>query len=109
MEGGEPAEVGGQNDQPGGGETSPAALLTIRVTTVRLSTGEVFRLTRRVTLTVPAGAVFERSTAAGRGPRGLTGLAPGDKVTVTTTPVDLSLATQRARPGVLLAARILER
>jgi hypothetical protein len=111
VEGEEPVDGGGQDEggEPAGGEASSAGLLTIRVTTVRLSNGEVFRVTRRVTLTVPAGTVFERSTAAGRGPRGLTDLAPGDKVTVTTTPVDLSLATQRARPGVLLAARVLER
>ena len=111
MEDDQPANDGsGDNGvQPGGGETSPAGLLTIRVTTVRLSSGEAFRVTRRVTLTVPADAVFERSPAAGRGPRGLTGLAPGDKVTVTTAPVDLSLATQRARPGLLLAERVLLR
>jgi hypothetical protein len=66
-------------------------------------------VTRRVTIAVPDDAVVERSTASRRGPRGLAGLAPGDKVTVTTAPVDLSLATQRARPGVLLAARVLVR
>jgi hypothetical protein len=99
----------GSGGEPGGVNGTDGALLTIRVGSVRLSTGEVFKVTRRVTLTVPPDAVFERSTEARRGPRGLTALEPGDKVTVTTAPVDLSLATQRARPGVLLAARVLLR
>jgi hypothetical protein len=81
--------------------------VTIRVTKVRLSSGDSWNVTRRVALQVTANTVVERALEAKKG--GLDNLAPGDKVTVTTTPVELTLPTQRARPGVLSAARVLLR
>lgn len=95
---------------PADGRAKPAAgLLTIRVTSVRLSAGGKWKVTRSVTLRVPAGALFERSPAGKKGTLGLADLAAGDRVTLTTAPVELSLETQLARPGVLSAARILLR
>ena len=80
--------------------------LTIRVATVRLSTGGRWEVTRNVTLSVPADAVFEDT---GGGAPALADLAKGTKVTVWTSPIELALETQLARPGVLAAARVAVR
>jgi hypothetical protein len=80
--------------------------LTVRVTRVRLSTGGSWRVSRQVVLTVPAGAVLER--ASGKKAR-VADLTAGAAVTVTTAPVKVSLAAQRARAGALRAAHVLVR
>jgi Peptidase family M23 len=80
--------------------------LTVRVTRVQLSSGGSWRVTRQVVLAVTKDLVLERSS--GKKVR-LDDLANGVAVTVTTAPVDLSLQSQRARPGVLRAARVLIR
>jgi hypothetical protein len=111
VDGGESGSAPPPPPPPSDGRVAAGAggLLTIRVTSVRLSSGGAWRVTRAVTLTVPAGTVFERSLAGKTGKLGLADLAAGDRVTVTTAPVALSLDAQRARPGVLAAARILLR
>jgi hypothetical protein len=83
-----------------------AAQLTVRVTRVRLSTGGSWLITRRVVLTVPAGAVLERGSGA---KARWTDLSPGTRVTVTTAAVAPTLDAQRARTGFLRAARVLVR
>jgi hypothetical protein len=80
--------------------------LTVRVTRVQLSSGGSWRVTRQVVLAVTKDVVLARSS--GKKVR-LDDLANGVAVTVTTTPVDVSLQSQRARPGVLRAARVLIR
>jgi hypothetical protein len=90
-------------DDPAG---EPLARLTIRVTRVRLSTGELWTVTRRVVLSVPDGAVLERASGASVG---WEDLLEGLRVSVTTSAVEPTLAAQRARPGVLQAARVLVR
>jgi hypothetical protein len=82
------------------------ALLTMRVTTIRVVGGLQFRVTRRVTLTVPASARLERPS--GEEAR-FADLVAGDKLTVTTTAVEPSLAAQRARAGELVVERALLR
>ncbi len=84
-----------------------AVLLTVDVTSVRLSDGERFKMTRRVTLLLPAGATLER--ARKNGAARLDDLVAGARVTVTTAPIELSLETQRARPGTLSATRVVVR
>lgn len=84
-----------------------ALLLTVDVTSVRLSSGGRFKVKRRVALLLPAGATLER--ARKNGAARLDDLAAGARVTVTTTPIELSLETQRARPGALSAARVVVR
>jgi hypothetical protein len=81
------------------------ALLTIRVTTVRLSGGERWRVTKRVTVFVPAGTLAERS---GGGTVELSKLEGGAKLTVAAS-ASLSLDAQLGRPGVLRAAQIVLR
>jgi hypothetical protein len=81
-----------------------AAQLTVRVTRIRLSTGGSWLITRRVVLTVPAGAVLERGSGAkGR----WNDLTAGTRLTVTTAPVAPTIEAQRARPGFLRVARVL--
>jgi hypothetical protein len=77
-------------------------LLTVRVTAIRVVGGAQFRVTRRVTLAVPAAARLERPS--GEQAR-FADLVAGDKLTVTTAPVEPSLAAQRARPGELAVER----
>jgi hypothetical protein len=81
-------------------------LLTMRVTTIRVVGGLQFRVTRRVTLAVPASARLERPSGD-EAP--FADLVAGDKLTVTTTAVEPSLAAQRARAGELVAERALLR
>ena len=83
-----------------------AGSLTLRVTRVRLSSGGSWRLTRQVVLTVGRDLVLEQPSGKKVQPADLTN---GVAVTVTTDPVDVSLETQRARPGVLRAARVVLR
>jgi hypothetical protein len=85
---------------------APGARLTIRVSRVRLSAGGSWRLTRRVVLTVTAGAVLERASG---GKTRWADLAAGTPVTVTTAAVEATLEAQRARPGFLHAAHVLLR
>jgi hypothetical protein len=73
---------------------------------VQLSSGGSWRVTRQVVLAVRKDIVLERSS--GNKVR-LGDLKNGAAVTVTTAPVDVSLESQRARPGALLAARVLVR
>ncbi|MCC6222839.1 MAG: M23 family metallopeptidase [Thermoleophilia bacterium] len=117
----EPAEGEGEASGSGEGEsTGPeppppppserrqqAVLLTVDVTSIRLSGGERFEVTRRVTLLLPADATLER--ARKNGAARLDDLVAGARVTVTTAPVEFSLETQRARPGTLSAARVVVR
>jgi hypothetical protein len=88
-----------------GAEGEPG-LLTIAVTKVVLSTGGTWAVERQVTLTVPAEATFERAGQAARKRLELADLEPGAKIQVWTPELELSLETQRARPGVLAAARV---
>ena len=84
-----------------------ALLLTVDVTSVRVSSGGRFKVKRRVAILLPAGATLERTRK--NGTAGLDDLVAGARVTVTTAPVELSLETQRARPGALSAARVVVR
>ena len=78
----------------------------MRVTTIRVVGGLQFRVTRRVTLAVPAAARLERPSGD---EAQFADLAGGDKLTVTTAAVAPSLAAQRARPGELVVERALLR
>jgi hypothetical protein len=123
----EPGSVGGGTggSEPGAGGTDPGegtlpppppppprtaageeGRLTLRVSAVRVVGGALFRVTRQVVLTVPGSAVLERPSGSGLR---FSDLAPGARVTVTTTPVAPSLAAQRARPGELVVARAVLR
>jgi hypothetical protein len=81
-------------------------LLTVRVTAIRIVGGAQFRVTRRVTLAVPAAARLERPSGE---EAGFADLVAGDRLTVTTAPVEPSLAAQRARPGELAVERAVLR
>ena len=86
--------------------TADGALLTMRVTTIRVVGGLQFRVTRRVTLAVPASARLERPSGD---EAQFADLVAGDKLSVTTTAVEPSLAAQRARAGELVVERALLR
>ena len=86
--------------------TADGALLTMRVATIRVVGGLQFRVTRRVTLAVPASARLERPSGD---EAQFADLVAGDKLSVTTTAVEPSLAAQRARPGELVVDRALLR
>jgi hypothetical protein len=79
--------------------------LTVAVTSVSLSTGGTWTVKRSVTLAVLPEATFERAGKGTKAPS-LSSLEPGTKVRVWTGEVELSVATQLARPGVLAAARV---
>jgi hypothetical protein len=88
------------------GADGEPGLLTIAATKVVLSTGGSWRVERPVTLTVPADASLERAGQVGRKGLRLADLEPGARIQVWTPEIELSLETQRARPGVLSTARI---
>jgi hypothetical protein len=79
------------------------SLLTIKLTLVRVSTGGSYAVSRNVTLTLPNDAVLQR---VGGKAGAAADLAKGTKVTIATSPIELSLAYQLAKPGVLAAATI---
>ena len=72
------------------------------MTSVTLSVGGKYRVTKTVTLTVPADAVLQRSQGGGEPVNAKIGsVKVGEKVTVTTTPIQLTLNTQLGKPGTL--------
>ncbi len=83
------------------------ALVTVDVTGVELSTGAAFAVERSVTIAVPADAVVERTKGTKTKPAQLGSAQQGDTITLTTGPIGLSLETQLARPGTLVASRLL--
>jgi hypothetical protein len=99
----EPVIIGGSSRVPAAAGT----LVTIRVTSVELSTGVSFSVERAVTLAVPAEAVIERRKGARTRPAKLDGAEAGERVTITTGPAELSLKTQLARPGTLAVSRLV--
>jgi hypothetical protein len=110
----EPPAAEPATEQPvvviGGSSRLPAAagaFATIRVSSVELSTGATFSVERSVTLAVPADAVVERRKGGKTRQARLESAVAGERVTVTTGPLELSLETQLARSGALLAARLL--
>lgn len=86
---------------------SSGAHVTVRVTGVELSTGAEFSVERSVTVAVPAGATVERRKRGKTRQVRLGNAIEGERVTITTAPIELSLETQLARPGTLLASRLL--
>lgn len=80
-------------------------LLTVRVSSVRITSVGKWRVTKRVTLLVPAGVLAERSNGESVP---LTQLEAGDRLTITASAA-LSLDAQLGLPGVLEATRILVR
>lgn len=103
QEPGQPVVIGGTPRVPAAAGT----LATIRVTSVELSTGASFAVERAVTLAVPADAVIERRKGEKTRQAALDGAEVGERVTVTTGPIELSLETQLARPGTLVVSRLV--
>jgi hypothetical protein len=99
----QPVVIGGSSRVPAVAGT----LATIRVTSVELSTGDSFSVERAVTLVVPADAVIERRKGEKTRLAKLESAEVGERVTITTGPIELSLATQLARPGTLVVSRLL--
>jgi hypothetical protein len=95
--------AGSEAPPPPPARAASAGSLTVKVGAVRVGEGAAVRLTRRVVLSVAPDAALAK--ANGKRAR-WADLKAGTKVTVTTAPVEPSLATQRARPGVLVAAQI---
>lgn len=81
----------------------------IRVERVELSTGEVFKVERDVVLTLADGATVERERAGRTRPAKLAAAKTGEKVVLTTAPIQLGLRWQLARPGTLSATSVLLR
>lgn len=100
----EPVVIGA-SPRPLGAATG--AYVTVRVTGVELSTGASFSVERSVTVAVPAGALVERRKGAKTKQVRLESAIEGERVTIATAPIELSLKTQLARPGALLASRLL--
>jgi len=95
----------GNGDEPG-----VAVTLTVKVTRVSLSAGGKYRVTRSVTLEIPAGADVQRVKPSGRQVAAKVGsIRTGDKITATTGRIELTLATQLGKPGTLEAARVVIR
>jgi len=86
---------------------STGAWVTVRVTSVELSTGATFSVERSVTLAVPADAVVERRKGGKTRQARVESALEDERVTITTAPIELSLEAQLARPGTLLASRLL--
>jgi hypothetical protein len=84
-------------------------LLTLRVTDVKLSSGGEWKVERNVTVAVPAGAVVERVKGAKTRRAKLESAEEGERVTVTTDHVGMTLEWRLARPGKLTAAHVLFR
>ena len=103
-EDGEPVVIGGS---PRATATTAGARVTMQVTGVELSTGASFSVERSVTIDVPPDAVVERRRGAKTRRARLESAIDGERVTITTAPIELALETQLARPGTLLASRLL--
>jgi hypothetical protein len=99
----EPVVIGGSPRVTG----TSGARVTMRVTSVELSTGTTFSVERSVTIDVPADAVVERRRGGKTRRARLESAIDGERVTITTAPIGLSLETQLARSGTLLASRLL--
>jgi hypothetical protein len=89
---------------PPAGRIVAGTVLTIEVSAATLSTGGSWRIERAVTLVVTPDAVVERTKGGKTKSTKLSTAEPGESVAVTTAPIELSLQTQLARPGVLSAA-----
>jgi hypothetical protein len=85
-----------------------AGTITIATRRIRVSSQTTsYPLQRRVVLTVPAGAIIERSTVSGRVAASLASASVGMVTRISTLAFAPSWATQRAGAGVLSANRIL--
>ena len=81
--------------------------LTIRTKRIRVSKWSwSYARSRRVVLSVPPSASFERVTSTGRSALTLSGLRSGMEVWVGTVGFGPSWSTQRARAGVLAAEHV---
>jgi Peptidase family M23 len=84
-----------------------ADTLTLRTKRIRVSTWKAdYPRRRKVVLSVPTTALFERVTATGRSALTLSSLRAGMVVWVRTTQFAPSWATQRAAAGVLSVGRL---
>ena len=106
----DPGTGDGDGTDPGtGGDTQAPSTISIKVTRVTLSVGGKYRVTKTVTVTVPADAVLQRIKAGGPVNAKIGSVKVGEKVTVTTTPIQLTLNTQLGKRGTLTAARAVFR
>ncbi len=106
-----PVIVGGQDGTPPGRDAALGAgsTITVRVTSVRLSTGGSYRVTKTVKLTLTADVTVKRVKNGGEAGATPGALKAGTKVAVTTTSLDLTLEEQLGKTGALAAARIVIR
>ena len=81
--------------------------LTLDVGQVALSTGDKWTVEREVTIAVPQEAVVQRKRKNGLRPANLATATTGDSVSVTTTGIELTLASELAEPGTLTAAAVV--
>jgi hypothetical protein len=91
------------------GRAGAATLLTLHVIRVELSSGGEWEVERDVTVAVPAGAVVERVKGGKTRRAKIESAEEGERVTVTTEPVGMTLEWRLARPGKLAAAHVLLR
>jgi hypothetical protein len=89
------------------GDADGELVLTIDVAEVEISTGATFAVERALSVVVPADAVVERRKGERTKPAPLDGAVPGERVTLTTGPIEPSLDSQLGRPGSLRAAAVL--
>ncbi len=127
-----PASGSNENDTPASADTNPGSdtgsgqdpppppppsdraaaqvaaqgtLLTIRVSSVRVTTLGSWKVTKTVTLFVPNDVLVEDASGKSRAPAKL---EPGDRLKITAS-AELSLDAQLGLPGALSAAEILLR
>ncbi len=93
------------SDRSVAGISAEGTLLTVRVSSVRVTGMGKWRVTKRVTLLVPAGLLVERANGESIP---LVQLEPGDRLTITAS-AELSLEAQLGLPGALEATQILLR
>ena len=106
----DPGTGNGDGTDPGtGGEPQAPSTISIKVTSVTLSVGGKYRVTKTVTITVPADAILQRIKAGGPVNAKIGSVKVGEKVTVTTAPIQLTLNTQLGKPGTMTAARAVFR
>lgn len=91
------------------GRAVEATVITVRISSVGLAGGDMWTVERDVTLTVPVDSIVEREKGAKTRKAKLESAEAGERVTVTTGPIELTLASQLARPGTLSAAHVLLR
>ncbi len=96
----------GTDEEP---QPQAPSTITVKVTSVTLSVGGKYRVTKTVKITVPSDAVLQRIKAGAPVNAKIGSVKAGEKVTVTTAPIQLTLNTQLGKPGALTAARVVLR